>query len=208
MKEKNIALMMSLDRIILQPCDLLFFPIGIIWFSFLHYPKNILMTIIFIIFCYFVFQILAYITNIIISLLYMVTMPIIITLPKGKFIGKLTSILLHIVFFTTWSFIAYYFLYYFVLNPIDINYIKPMSLILYALITQPFISYVQRNINTVKEIALTYLTILKLATCISCITLTIFEVDIKVFCFIFVIIFLCNLPFFIDAMDEIEQTNM
>ena len=203
MKEKNIVLIMSLDKIILQPCDLLFFLVGIIWFSFLHYPKNILMLIIFIIFCYFVFQILAYIANIIISALYMVVMPITIIFFRAKLFGKLISVLLHIVFFTTWAFIAYYIIYYFIVSPIDINTIKPMSLILYSLITQPFISYVQKNIDTMKEISLTYLTILKLATCISCIATLIFEIDIKIFCIIFSIVFLCCLPIFIDAIDEI-----
>lgn len=178
---------------LIQPCDWLLLPAGIIWLSYLHDKSDILMMIVSAIVCYVVFQICCYLANFIISVLYLIIMPICLLFRRIKIIVSL----LHVIFFTAWAIIAYWF----AIN-IQPEYIKPISLILYAGITLPFVYYCQKNIDTIGELMLTYITILKVAAFTSCITLMLFNIDIYVFGTVFVITYLCGLPLVNDAMED------
>lgn len=192
MQTDNIKLMIAISQLI-QPFDWLSLPVGIIWFSFLHDKSDIIMLIISAIVCYIVFQICCYIANFVISILYLIIMPICMIFRKVKAIVGL----LHMIFFTTWALITYWF----AIN-IQPEYIKPISLVLYAGITLPFVYYGQRNIDTIGEIELTYITVLKVAAFVSCMALLLFNVDVYVFGTVFVITYLCGLPFINDAMED------
>lgn len=192
MQTDNIKLMMAISQLITQPFDWLSFPVGIIWLSFLYNKSDIIMLIISVIVCYIVFQICCYMANFVISILYLIIMPMCMIFRKVRTIVGL----LHIIFFTAWALITYWF----AIN-IQPEHIKPISLVLYAAITEPFVYYCRRHINTIEELELTYLTILKVAAIVSCIALLLFNVNVYVFGTIFVIVYLCGLPFINDAME-------
>jgi len=192
MQEDNIKLIIAISQLI-QPFDWLSLPVGIIWLSYLHDKSDILMMLVSAVVCYIVFQICCYLANFLISILYLIIMPICLIFRRIKIIVSLV----HIVFFTTWDLIAYWF----AIN-IQPEYIRPISLVLYAGITLPFVYYGQKNIDTISELELTYITILKVATFISCIALLLFNIDAYVFGTVFAISYLCGLPFINDAMED------
>lgn len=192
MQTENGNLIIALNNTILPLCDWFFLPVGLIWYSFLQ-NTDIMTVIISTVVFYIIFQIFCYLANFLISILYLIFMPICLIFQKVKEIVSL----LHVAFCTIWALAAYYFAINF-----DTNYIKPISLVLYAGITLPFVRYGQRNYNNISDIELTYIAVLKVAALISCLALLIFNVDIYTFGIIFVISYLCGVPFIKDVMED------
>ena len=192
MQRDNGNLILSLNNTILPLCDWLFLPAGLIWFSYIQY-QDITSVIISTIVYYVLFQIVCFVANFLIALLYLIFIPICLIFRKIKEI----IILLHVIFFTSCAIFAYNFALGF-----DPNNVKPMSLLLYAYITLPFICYVQRNFNNISDVEISYIAVLKVAALISCLSLLIFKVDMYTFGIIFAISFLCGVPFIKDVTGD------
>lgn len=192
MQTENGNLIVSLNNTILPLCDWLFLPAGLIWFSYIQYQditSVVLSTIIY----YVLFQIVCFVANFLIAILYLIFIPICLIFRKVKEIVSL----LHVVFFTACAIFAYNFALGF-----DPNNIKPMSLLLYACITLPFVYYGQRNFNNISDVEISYIAVLKVAALISCLSLLIFNVDMNTFGIIFAISFLCGVPFIKEVMGD------
>ena len=192
MQRDNGNLIIALNNTILPLCDWLFLPAGLIWFSYIQY-QDITSVIISTIVYYVLFQIVCFVANFLIALLYLVFIPICLIFRKVKEIVNL----LHVAFFTACAIFAYNFALGF-----DQNNIKPMSLLLYACITLPFVYYGQRNFNNISDVEISYIAVLKIAALISCLSLLIFNVDMYTFGIIFAISFLCGVPFIKDVTGD------
>lgn len=160
--------------------DWLFLPIGLFWIAKIQYGTDIFMVVFVTIIYYLSFQVLCYIAKFIISLLYIIIMPLCLISRKIIFINTL----LHFIFFTSWTLIVYYFAVNCQIN------IRPLALILYASITLPFIYFCNENTNNISELALLYVAILKIVTFISCFMLFFYKINIDSFIGTFISIFI------------------
>jgi len=197
MQTENSNLIIFLNNTILPLCDWLFLPAGLIWFSYTQ-SHDIISVVLSSSIYYVLFQIVCFVANFLIAILYAIFIPIFFFFHKVKEI----VILLHVVFFTTYTIFAYDFALEF--SP---NNVKPISLLLYAFITLPFICYVQKNFNNISDVMISYIATLKVSTLISCLSLLIFNVDIYAFGMIFVISYLCGIPFIKHAMGDSSRIN-
>lgn len=162
-KAKAIEELIIEFNYILIGIDWLILPAGIIWYNIFKQQQSGIMEIILIsIVSYIIILLLCKFLQFVVSILYLIFIPLFLTIGKDK----TSNVVLHCILFTAWATFVYWGTFY-----VEIFNKPPAYLILYSIITLPFVFYLKDNQHNINDNEIIYAYGLKVASFVSCILL-------------------------------------